>query len=70
MIYKPREDSKLLAKYVKKYAKGLVLDIGTGSGIQALEAAKKKNVKKVVAVDIQKEVVDYCKENIKNKLLN
>ena len=67
MLYEPREDSRLLAKYVKKYAKGLVLDIGTGSGIQAVEAAKKKNVKKVVAVDIQKEVIDYCKENIKNK---
>ena len=67
MIYKPREDSELLAKYVKKYAFGLVLDIGTGSGIQALTAAKNKNVKKVVAVDIQKEVIDYCKENIKNK---
>ena len=67
MLYEPREDSRLLAKYAKKYAKGLVLDIGTGSGIQALEAAKKKNVKKVVAVDIQKDVVDYCKEKIKNK---
>ena len=36
MLYEPREDSRLLAKYAKKYAKGLVLDIGTGSGIQAL----------------------------------
>ena len=67
MIYKPREDSELLAKYVKKYAFGLVLDIGTGSGVLALEAAKKKDVKKVIATDIQKSVIEYCKENIKNK---
>jgi HemK-related putative methylase len=66
MIYKPREDSLLLQKYVKKYAKGLVLDIGTGSGIQAITAAKRKNVKKVIALDIQQEVIDYCNEKIKN----
>jgi len=67
MIYKSREDSSLLAKYVKKYAKGACLDIGTGSGIQALEAAKKKTVKKVIAVDIQEKVIEYCKKNIKTK---
>ena len=67
MIYQPREDSELLAEAVRKYAKGTVLDIGTGSGIQALEAAKKKNVEKVIAVDIQKEVIDYCKKISKTK---
>lgn len=67
MLYKPREDSFLLQKYVKRFAYGNVLDIGTGSGILALDAAKKKNVKKVVAVDIQKKVIKHCKENIKDK---
>jgi len=67
MIYKPREDSRLLAKQVRKYAFGLVLDIGTGCGVQALEAAKKRNVSKVIAVDVQKDVIEYCKKNIKNK---
>lgn len=67
MIYEPREDSRLLAKYVKKYAYGAVLDMGTGSGIQALEAAKKKSVKKVIATDIQKSVIEHCRKNIKNK---
>ncbi|MFH0898193.1 MAG: HemK2/MTQ2 family protein methyltransferase, partial [bacterium] len=67
MIYQPREDSFLMQKYVRKYAKGLVLEIGTGSGILALESAKKPNVKKVLAVDIQKSVICHCKKNIKNK---
>jgi HemK-related putative methylase len=67
MIYEPREDSTLLAHQVKRYAKGYVLDIGTGSGIQAVEAAKKKSVKSVLAVDIQKDVIEHCKSKIKNK---
>jgi pyruvate dehydrogenase E1 component alpha subunit len=40
-VYEPREDSLLLEKYVKKFAKGIVLDIGTGSGIQAKAAAER-----------------------------
>ena len=56
MIYEPAEDSFLLQKYVKKYAKGKVLDMGTGSGIQA-EAAKD-----VLAVDVNPECVEYVKK--------
>jgi len=67
MIYEPREDSELLAKYVKKFAFGNVLDIGTGSAIQAITAAKKKDVKNVIAADIQKEVIEHNKKKIKNK---
>jgi len=67
MIYQPLEDSFLLEKEVKKFAKGSVLDMGTGSGIQAVAAAKRKQAKKVLAVDIQKSVIDFCKKNVKNK---
>ena len=67
VIYEPREDSELLRKHVKKLAHGVVLDVGTGTGVQALEAVRKRNVQKVVAVDIDKEAIDYCKKNIKNK---
>lgn len=67
MIYEPSDDSYLLLEQVKKYAKGVVLDLGTGSGIQAIEASKKKDVKKVIAADVQKDVVEYLKNKIKNK---
>lgn len=66
-VYEPREDSFLLAEQVKKYTKGIVLDIGTGSGIQAITAAKKKTVKSVIAIDKNKKVIDHCKNSIKNK---
>lgn len=61
MIYYPREDSYLLKKYIERYAGGKkVLDMGAGSGIQAL-AALKSEAKEVVASDIEKEAVEYCK---------
>lgn len=51
-IYKPGEDSYLLQKYVEKLVSGRVLDMGTGSGIQAVSAAAKKRVEHVLAVDV------------------
>jgi release factor glutamine methyltransferase len=66
-IYTPREDSALLEHYVRQYAKNDVLDIGTGSGIQAITAAHSNKVKSVLAADIQKSTIDHCKKNIKNK---
>lgn len=59
MIYEPEEDSFLLAKYVREYANGKVLDMGTGSGIQA-EAALEET-KDVLAVDIDEEAVEEAK---------
>jgi len=66
-IYEPREDSKLLEKYVKKYSKGSVLDMGTGSGIQAAVASKNKKVNSVIALDIQKSIIEHCNKNIYNR---
>ena len=60
MIYEPREDSKLLEKWVHKLVKGRVLDMGTGSGVQALAALKK--TKDVLAVDINPKAVGLVKE--------
>ncbi len=51
-VYKPSEDSYLLQKYVEKLVSGSVLDMGTGSGIQAVSAALKDDVSQVLAVDI------------------
>jgi release factor glutamine methyltransferase len=62
MIYNPREDSFLLERYVKRCSKGKkVLDVGTGSGIQAI-SAKEAGAKKVVACDINPEAVKIVNE--------
>jgi|SRR3989339_503231 len=79
MIYTPKEDSFLMEEQVKRFAKGkTVLDVGSGSGIQAL-AAKKSGAKSVIASDINPEVIKHLKglglnavesdlfENIKGK---
>ena len=66
MIYEPQEDSFLLQKYAKKYAKGKVLDMGSGSGIQAEAALTKTN--DVLAVDINEKAVTLLKnKGIKTK---
>lgn len=64
-IYHPEEDSYLLAEAVEKYAIGSVLDVGTGSGVQAVTAAKSKSVKSVLAVDVNPDAVSYVKNEIK-----
>ncbi len=65
-VYEPQEDSIMIERYVRQYAKGKVLDIGTGSGIQAIAAAQNKNVKSVLATDVQKDIIAYCRRTIKN----
>jgi HemK-related putative methylase len=67
IIYEPSEDSFLIQKHIKKYAHGNVLEIGTGSGILAQEAASSNLVTHVLAVDIQKEVIEHCRKKIKNE---
>lgn len=65
MIYTPKEDSYLLAEEVKKYAKDKsVLDMGTGSGIQAL-AAKSAGAKSIIVSDINIEAVTQAKKQFK-----
>jgi HemK-related putative methylase len=66
MVYEPSEDSHLLQRNIARYAKGTILDMGTGSGIIALEAAKSLKVEKIYAADIDKEAVSQLKKKIKN----
>ncbi len=66
-VYDPQEDSTMLEKWVRKYAFGKVLDVGTGSGIQAIAAAQNLEVSSVLATDVQKGVIGYCRKNIKNR---
>ncbi len=62
-VYPPSEDSILLARFVKERAKGYVLDLGTGSGIQGIIAAKKKCVEQVMAVDVDEDAIKIAKKN-------
>ncbi len=67
MIYPPQEDSELLARFVGRLARGRVLDMGAGSGIQAKTAAGIKRVKSVLAVDIDEEAVRHCRKSVAGK---
>ena len=62
MVYRPAEDSYLLNEYVERLAEGLVLDLGTGSGIQALTAASRPEVSRVLATDVSVEAVVEARE--------
>ena len=62
-IYEPREDSELLRKVIKDYSKGVILDMGTGTGILAI-AAVKSGAENVDAVDIYEDAVKCAKHNI------
>ncbi|HUY70529.1 MAG TPA: HemK2/MTQ2 family protein methyltransferase [Candidatus Baltobacteraceae bacterium] len=61
--YGPREDSYILADVVERYAYGKVLDVGTGTGIQAIVAAKKGL--EVTASDVDPKALDCARENAK-----
>ena len=61
MIYEPSDDSFLLREFVLEFAKGKVLDMGTGSGIQAEAALEKTD--DVLAADVNEEAVEFCRKN-------
>ena len=68
-VYEPAEDSYLLQKHVRQYAAGRILDVGTGSGIQALAVVSLAGVREVVAVDINETAIQQLQDHIKkNKL--
>ena len=67
MVYEPREDTLLLLSIVKKLKlrDRKVLDMGTGTGIIAITAAKKKA--RVDAVDIDKEALVATRKNARRE---
>ncbi len=67
MIYEPQEDSYMLEEQVKKYARGKVLDMGTGSGIQGIAALKNDDVENVLFSDIDPECITHIKNTVKYK---
>ncbi len=69
MIYEPAEDSFLLKKHIKDYALDKkVLDLGTGSGILALEA--KNYTSQVLAADINEEAITLLKNQVDTVVSN
>lgn len=68
-VYEPAEDSLLLAENLIISPGDAVLDIGTGSGIQAIIAAKKAEW--VLAVDINPGAIETAVRNAElNKIKN
>lgn len=55
--------SEFMARHIDAAPEDAVLDMGTGSGIQAITAAQRGG--RVVAVDINPEAVKYAKRNAK-----
>ncbi len=66
-IYQPAEDSYLLQKFVRRFATGRVLDMGTGSGIQAITAIEVPSVREVLAVDINPKAVEALKKEVESQ---
>lgn len=68
-VYSPREDSNLLQRvvedYMKKFKPTRVLDMGTGSGIQAITAKKTYTNAEVFGADINPMAIDLATENAK-----
>jgi release factor glutamine methyltransferase len=63
-VYEPREDSELLAQWVRKLARGRVLDVGTGSGVQAFVALERETVTEVIAIDINPLAIELVQRKI------
>ena len=58
-IYEPREDTFLILKQIKYHATGDVLDMGTGSGVLAIAAAKAADY--VIGVDVNEDALEYAR---------
>lgn len=63
-------DSILLADFAKEIKNdSSVIDLGTGTGIISILLSAKTNTKKIIGVEIQENVADIAKRNVKlNKL--
>ncbi len=61
--YEPQEDSILLAKAVERFAFGKFLDLGCGSGIQGIAAAKSGKTNEIVFADLNENALNAAKKN-------
>ncbi|OIO64745.1 hypothetical protein COY28_06330 [Candidatus Woesearchaeota archaeon CG_4_10_14_0_2_um_filter_57_5] len=60
-VYQPAEDTFLLEQAMRRYCKGLVLDMGTGSGYLAHAATKTADA--VIGVDTNPEAIAHASRN-------
>lgn len=68
-VYKPEEDSFLLAETLEPRAYGSVLDMGSGTGLLSLVASVK--ARSVLGVDINPNAVETARENARlNEIFN
>lgn len=56
-------DAIILSDFAKP--KGIVVDLGTGTGIIPIRLINNKDIKKIYGVEIQKDVSDLAKKNVK-----
>lgn len=70
-VYEPREDSQLLVRVLEEqdFSGKTVLDLGTGTGIQAYTALKHGS-DHVTAVDINRKALENARENILTDFLD
>jgi release factor glutamine methyltransferase len=64
-VYEPSDDSFLLADYLNDEirSKDIILDLGTGIGIQAIIAASLKEDIQIIATDVNPVAVQNAKKN-------
>ena len=58
-------DAILLANFINIPFQGKIIDLGTGSGIIPVILAKKVIAKEIIGIEIQKELADIAKRNVK-----
>lgn len=68
-VYVPHEDSFLLADAARTHAKGRVLDLGCGTGIAGLAAARNSAVTEVVFADVNPDALKLAQTNAKANTL-
>jgi tRNA1Val (adenine37-N6)-methyltransferase len=57
-------DTILLSHFITKRASGKIADLGTGSGIIPVIIAKGEGVKKIIGIEIQKDLAKLARKNI------